>query len=55
MDAAWDDCVGYHPWVTVTFTSDLVSRIRIESGAYFVCGCILDGGFFHIIFRSLKP
>ena len=27
-------CVGYHPWVTVTLTSDLVSRIVIESGAY---------------------
>ena len=23
-----------HPWVTVTLTSDLVSRIGIESGAY---------------------
>ena len=26
--------VAYHPWVTVTFTPDLVSRISIESGAY---------------------
>ena len=26
--------VAYHPWVTVTLTSDLVSRIGIESGAY---------------------
>ena len=24
----------YHPWVTVTLTSDLVSRIGIESRAY---------------------
>ena len=43
--------VGYHPWVTVTLTSDLVSRNCIESGAYpiffevgvpnLVCECIL--------------
>ena len=23
-----------HPWINVTLTSDLVSRINIESGAY---------------------
>ena len=42
--------VAYHPWVNVTLTSDLVSRIIIEPGAYpifcevgityMVCGCI---------------
>ena len=26
--------VAYHPWATVTLTSDQVSRIGIESGAY---------------------
>ena len=26
--------VAYHPWVTVTLTSDLVSRFGIESIAY---------------------
>ena len=34
MHAAWDDKVAYHPWVTVTLTSDLISTIGIESGAY---------------------
>ena len=28
--------VTYHPWVTVILTSDLISRIGIESGAYFL-------------------
>ena len=44
--------MAYHPWVTVTLTSDLVSRNCIESGLYsiffeigipnFVCKCILE-------------
>ena len=32
MNASWDD----HPWVNVTLTSDLVSRIGITFGAYFL-------------------
>ena len=29
-----DYSVPYHPWVTVTLTSKLVSRIGLESSAY---------------------
>ena len=40
VDASWDGGVScmadvtYYPWATVTLTSDLVSRICIESGSY---------------------
>ena len=33
---ACDDKVVSHPWVTVTLTSDLVSRSFVESGAYLI-------------------
>ena len=53
-----------HPWVTVTLTSDLVSRISIESGAYllyswrqeFQIWCVdasMYGGVSFTIFGSL--
>ena len=57
--------VAYHTWVTVDLTSDLVSRIAIDSGAYpifFEIGipiwCIYaswDGWVSHTIFGSLWP
>ena len=36
VDASWDESVAHHLWVpvTLTLTSDLVSRICFESGAY---------------------
>ena len=56
--------MAYHPWVTLTFSSDLVSRISIESGAYLLYSlrkefqilCVnasWDGGVSHVFFWSL--
>ena len=56
----------YHLWVSVTLHPDLVSRIRIDSGAYLLyylrkeskIWCVYaswDGGDSRIIFDSLLP
>ena len=47
MSASWDGGVSlFHFGVTVTLTFDLVSRINIESGAYF--GIIIGSrAYFH--------
>ena len=58
--------VAYHPWVSVTLTSDLVSRIGIEPDAYllyslrkeFQIWCVnasWDGGVSRLILGSLRP